>query len=218
MTGSGPALILSHGFSATSAMWGPQVEALSRDHTLIVWDMRGHGQSASPDDPEAYSEALTVDDIASLLDAAGQQTAVVGGLSLGGYMSLAFHRAYPERVRGLMLFSTGPGYKNDQGRDAWNRRAEAMGRELEDDGLARAARGMLAQRDAAVIESLPKIAVPTLIVVGEHDEPFLQAGEYMARKIPGAAHVVVPAAGHTVNIDQADAFNAVVRRFLATLA
>ncbi|WP_163467743.1 alpha/beta fold hydrolase, partial [Klebsiella michiganensis] len=88
-------LILTHGYSSTSAMWQGQIEALSKRHKLILWDMRGHGQSDYPDDPDAYSEALTVGDIAALLDAAGADTAVVGGLSLGGYMSLAFHRAHP---------------------------------------------------------------------------------------------------------------------------
>ena len=49
--GGGPALLLSHGFSATSHMWRGQIAELSRDHTLVLWDMRGHGRSASPDDP-----------------------------------------------------------------------------------------------------------------------------------------------------------------------
>ena len=52
--------------------------------------------------------------------------------------------------------------------------------------LARAARGMLTQRDARVIESLPDIKVPSLIVVGADDTPFLAASDYMAAKIPGA--------------------------------
>ena len=60
--------------------------------------MRGHGQSDYPDDPAAYSEALTVGDMAALLDKVGADSAIVGGLSLGGYMSLAFYRAHPERV------------------------------------------------------------------------------------------------------------------------
>ena len=66
--GSGPPLILTHGYSSTSAMWQGQIEALSKQHQLILWDMRGHGQSDYPDDPAAYSEALTVADIAALLD------------------------------------------------------------------------------------------------------------------------------------------------------
>ena len=58
--GSGPALLLTHGYSSTSAMWQGQIEALSKHHKLVLWDMRGHGQSDYPDDPAAYSEALTV--------------------------------------------------------------------------------------------------------------------------------------------------------------
>ena len=100
--GRGPALLLTHGYSSTSAMWKGQIEALSKHHKLVLWDMRGHGQSDYPDDPAAYSEALTVADMAALLDAVGAKTAIVGGLSLGGYMSLAFYRAHPDRVAGAV--------------------------------------------------------------------------------------------------------------------
>ena len=85
-------------------------------------------------------------------------------------------------------------------------------------GLAHAARGMLAQRDARVIESLPDIKVPSLVVVGADDAPFLAASDYMAAKIPGAKKVVIPAAGHAVNIDQPQAFIDAVLPFLAGLA
>src|ERR1700692_3683920 len=89
--GNGPPLILTHGYSSTSEMWKGQIEALSKHHTLVLWDMRGHGRSDYPEDPNAYSEALTVADIAALLDKVGANSAIVGGLSLGGYMSLAFY-------------------------------------------------------------------------------------------------------------------------------
>jgi len=237
--GSGPALLLSHGYGATSQMWGGQVEALSRDHTLIVWDMRGHGQSDWPDDPAAYSEAACVADMAALLDAAGAERAIVGGLSLGGYMSLAFHLAHPERVAALLIVDTGPGFRKDEARDAWNVRALRTADRFESEGLgalarageetragahrsarglALAARGMLAQRDARVIDSLPAIAVPTLMVVGAEDTPFLAASDYMAAKIPGARTLVIPGAGHAANIDQPAAFNAAVLDFLSEVA
>src|SRR6476646_5808389 len=198
--GSGPPLLLTHGYSSTSAMWQGQVAALSRRHKLVLWDMRGHGQSDYPDDPLAYSEALTIADMAALLDAVGASHAIVGGLSLGGYMSLAFYRAYPERVRALLIIDTGPGFKKDDAREAWNRRAHETAERLEREGLAvlqsasreratvshrnatglaRAARGMLTQRDAKVMELLPDIKVPSLIVVGADDTPFLAASDYM---------------------------------------
>jgi len=236
--GDGPPLILTHGYSSTSAMWREQIAPLSKHHRLILWDMRGHGQSDYPDDPNAYSEALTVMDIAALLDALGADRAIVGGLSLGGYMSLAFYRAHPERVRGLLIIDTGPGFKKDEAREAWNKRAFDTAERLEREGLdvlksasrersmvqhrdarglALAARGMLTQRDARVIESLPTIKVPSLIVVGADDTPFLAASDYMAAKIPGARKVVIPNAGHAVNIDQPKAFIDAVEPFLAVL-
>jgi pimeloyl-ACP methyl ester carboxylesterase len=236
--GSGPPLLLTHGYSSTSAMWQGQIAALSKHHTLILWDMRGHGQSDYPDDPAAYSEALTVGDMAALLDKVGATTAIVGGLSLGGYMSLAFVRAHPERVRALLIIDTGPGFRKDDARDAWNRRAletadrfereglavlKSLSRERSSvvhrdaSGLARAARGMLTQRDAAVMETLTQIKVPALVVVGADDTPFLAASDYMAAKIPGAKKVVIPAAGHAVNIDQPQAFIEAVLPFLDSL-
>jgi pimeloyl-ACP methyl ester carboxylesterase len=233
--GSGPPLILTHGYSSTSGMWQGQIAALSKHHKLVLWDMRGHGQSDYPADPAAYSEAHTVADIAALLDAAGAETAIVGGLSLGGYMSLAFYRAHPERVRALLIIDTGPGFKKDDAREAWNKRAHDTGDRFEREGLevlksasrerssvthrdasglARAARGMLTQRDARVIETLPHVKVPSLVVVGADDTPFLAASDYMAAKIPGAQKVVIPAAGHAANIDQPQAFNDAVTSFL----
>lgn len=232
--GTGPAVLLTHGFSATAAAWKPQVEALSQSYQLITWDMRGHGQSDSPDDPALYSEALTVGDMAALLDAHGIQQAVIGGHSLGGYLSLAFHVAHPERVKGLMLLGTGPGFRKDEPREAWNKRArsfgdtfekkglEALGRSPEvragthrsAQGLAHAARGILTQHDARIMNSLESIAVPTLVTIGDRDKPFLAATDYMANKIPNAKKFILADAGHAANIEQAAAFNTEFGAFL----
>ena len=233
--GSGAPVLLSHGYSATARMWQGQLDALAGEYRIIAWDMRGHGQTDSPDDPGAYSEAATVDDMAAVLDAAGVEKAVIGGLSLGGYMSLAFNVKYPERVLALMLFDTGPGYKNPVGREGWNETALARAKAFEENGLeslgrgaevriaqhrsaqglAHAARGLLAQFDSRIIESLPDIKVPTMVLVGENDQPFIGASQYMAAKIPGARLVTLPGAGHAANIDQPEAFNDAVRSFLA---
>jgi pimeloyl-ACP methyl ester carboxylesterase len=132
--GNGPPLILTHGYSSTSEMWKGQIEALSRHHKLVLWDMRGHGRSDYPEDPNAYGEALTVADIAALLDKVGANSAIVGGLSHGGYMSLAFYRTYPERVRALLIIDTGPGFKKDDAREAWNKRALETADRFERDG------------------------------------------------------------------------------------
>jgi pimeloyl-ACP methyl ester carboxylesterase len=236
--GEGPVILLSHGYSATAQMWRGQIEALSRKNMLVLWDMRGHGQSDYPNDPAGYSEEATVADMLALLDHVGAKTAIVGGLSLGGYMSLAFNASHPDRVRGLLIIDTGPGYKNDAARDGWNQnalktaaryekegltvlggasaeRATAQHRNAE--GLARAARGMLTQKNARVIESLPSIKVPAIVVVGAKDTPFLAASDYMAAKIPGAEKAIIPDAGHAANIDQPAAFNAAITSFIAKL-
>ena len=236
--GTGPTLLLSHGFSATSSMWQGQIEPLAKSHQLVLWDMRGHGQSDYPDDPAAYSEAETVADMAAILDAVGAQSAIIGGLSLGGYMSLAFHKTHPDRTRALLIIDTGPGFKKNEAREAWNTRSlgtaakleaeglttlqsasaeRALSRHRNAQGLAHAARGMLTQATSDVIESLPTIKVPALVLVGSRDTPFLAATDYMAAKIPGAIKVVIPDAGHAANLDQPAAFNHAVTHFLATL-
>jgi pimeloyl-ACP methyl ester carboxylesterase len=238
--GRGPALLLSHGYSATGHMWAPQRPALEPGWRVITWDMRGHGATDSPGDPGAYGEAQTVEDMRALLTSLGVTRAVVGGLSLGGYMSLAFHRRHPEMVRALVICDSGPGYRSAEARAQWNERArqraqdletrglavlegrspeqrEAMGRHRSAQGLAHAARGMLAQEGPSVIDSLPGIRVPTLIVVGDRDAPFLAPSEYMAKKIPGARLVTIPDAGHASNIDQPAAFNRALLEFLDSL-
>jgi pimeloyl-ACP methyl ester carboxylesterase len=236
--GQGPVLLLTHGFSATAGMWQGQIEAFSRNHTLIIWDMRGHGRSDYPDDPALYSKALTLADMAALLDQVGADRAVIGGLSLGGYMSLAFYREFPERVKALLVIDTGPGFRKDEAREAWNQKALAAADRYDQEGLsllrsgsperaeaqhrsaaglARAARGMLTQWDGQVIDSLPSIKVPTLIIAGGDDKPYLPATDYMALKIPGARKVIIPKAGHAVNMDQPETFNDVVLSFLNEL-
>lgn len=232
--GQGNAILLSHGYSASSAMWRGQMDALKSGHKVIAWDMRGHGKTDSPEDQAAYSEETTVDDMAAILGAEGAEQAVVGGLSLGGYMSLAFYLKYPQMVRALMLFDCGPGYRNPQGREEWNKTAfqraeafesqglEALGRGTEVQasnqrsaaGLAKAARGMLAQFDARVIESLENVRVPTLVLVGANDRAFLAATDYMTAKIPNATKAVIDEAGHASNMHQPAAFNEAVQKFL----
>jgi pimeloyl-ACP methyl ester carboxylesterase len=227
--GTGAPVVLMHGYSDTSQAWRPQIEALGSRYRLVTLDMRGHGRTVAPDDPEAYSEAHVVADLSALLRHLGIARAVIGGLSLGGYMSLRFYLAHPEVVRALVLCDTGPGYRNAEAREDWNRRAFARAEDLEArglaalrhnaghtsaTGLARAARGMLAQFDSAAIDVLPKIAVPTLVIVGSEDKPFLGATEYMARKIGGARRVVIDGAGHVANVDRPEPFNAALLAFL----
>jgi pimeloyl-ACP methyl ester carboxylesterase len=239
VTGTGPAVLLSHGYSATRRMWDDQHRALADRYRVISWSMRGHGATESPADPARYSAALTIADMRALLTHLGVERAVIGGLSLGGYVSLGFALEHPAMTRALVICDSGPGYRNAEAREAWNARAreraaalearglEALGRSREvaesarlhrsAQGLAHAARGMLAQEGSRVIDGLAGISVPTLVIVGDQDQPFLAPCEYMAKKIPGARLEVIRGAGHSSNLDQPETFNRILRDFLSDL-
>ena len=233
--GTGIPIFLSHGFGASTRMWDGQVAEFSDRYRFIRWDMRGHGQSDSPNDPALYSQAHTLGDILGVLDYLEIDKAVIGGHSLGGYMTLAFNARHADRTKALVLQGCGPGYRSDTARATWNIRAENRALSLEEGGLdalgggaevnvieqksalglANAARGILSQVDAAAIDSLPGIDVPVLILIGDGDEHYLQGSAYMASRIPGAINVTVPNAGHGVNVDQPNIVNKVFGEFLA---
>ncbi len=236
-SGEGLPILLSHGFGASAGMWRGQVDAFGDRYRLIRWDMRGHGETKCPDELSHYSQAICIEDMRCLLDHLNIEQAVIAGHSLGGYMSLAFHVRHPERVKALILQGCGPGYRREESRITWNKRAENRALTLEEGGLAAlgggsevgvstqhsantlalAARGILSQVDALVIDSLPTIAVPVLIVIGDGDTNFLNGSAYMADRIPGAVNVVVPDSGHGVNVDQPEAVNKAFGNFLSNL-
>jgi len=231
----GTPILLTHAYAATLQMWEPQFTAW-RDYRVVAWDMRGHGGTDSPPEQSAYTEKLTVEDMASLLRHLGIEKTVIGGLSLGGYISLEFYVAHPEMVSALVLCNTGPGYRKDDARDGWNefsigyarrfeeRGLDGFGRGIEIDatkayqrsaqGLAFAGRGILTQRDAKVIGAIDKIDVPVLVVWGADDQRYKAGCEYIASKAPHARLVTIEGAGHAVNLYQPDAFNAAVLAFL----
>jgi pimeloyl-ACP methyl ester carboxylesterase len=124
-----------------------------------------------------------------------------------------------------VLIDTGPGYRDDEARAGWNRFVDRGAGELAAaHGEALAARmmltaeGILKQHDASVIESLPSIDVPTLVIVGEEDKPFRGGSSYMASKIGDAQLVVIEGAGHSPNVTHREQFDAALAKFLAALA
>lgn len=218
-------MVLTHGWGATAHMWEPQVDALSSVARVVTWDLRGHGRSPSPLDPGAYSQEGALADLEALVD---DGPAILVGHSLGGQLSIAFTLRHPERVAGLGLLSTGPGYRNETARAEWNATIERQARALETRGmealpagedmhgglhtsaeaLAHAIRGFVTQHDASVMDGAPSIAVPTLVLVGAKDRGFLDAADWFERRLPHARKVVVPDAGHAVNRHQPEAVNA----------
>ena len=230
-------LLFTHGFASSSHAWAPVVDAFAGERKCITWDVRGHGNADYPQDPAEYSIPLSLRDMESILDREGVERAVLVGHSMGGYLSLEFQKAHPERVAALVLVGTGPGFRKDEARESWNEVCETYASifqtkgfaglrpsaELDGsvhrgvDGLINAARGILRQRDAGVIDNLPNVDVPTLIVVGSEDKPFVAGSDYMAAKIPGARKVVVDGAPHAPMITHPEIFNAALAEFLRGL-
>lgn len=253
--GDGTPVVLSCGFSTTHENFRPQVAPLvEHGARVILWDYRGHGKSEAPAEDAAYSMDLVVEDLHRVLEwAAPDEQVVVGGLSLGGLISLHYYFQHPERVQALVLIDSGPGFKNPDAQAKWAASVDRTAFFLESRGLeafvdgkagattigrrpelpaAKAARTAIVAQDPValgrfgknvsavapgVIDDLDRIDVPTLVVVGEEDDPYLRAADLMATRIPGACRVEVPGAGHIVNIEEADAFNAVLTRFLSQL-
>jgi pimeloyl-ACP methyl ester carboxylesterase len=231
-----PAVLFTHGYQASAAMWEPQRTGLDDAYRVITWDIRGHGASGIDDDPALYSQELMLGDMLALLDHLGVDRAVLVGHSLGGFASLRFLLQHPERVAGLVLFGSGPGFRDPDARAKWNEMADRFaggveakgleilqraGREVSEAkhrsavALAHAARGILKQHDSKVMDAIAAISVPTLVVVGTEDKQFIGSSEYMAKKIPGAQLAWIEGAAHAANMEDPKAFNAALRSFLA---
>ena len=113
--GAGPALLLVHGFPHDASLWRAQLDGLADAARVVAPDLRGLGRSTDGGDAPATVERYA-DDLACVLDALGEERAVVGGLSMGGYVALAFWRRHPARVRALVLADTRAGADDDAAR------------------------------------------------------------------------------------------------------
>lgn len=114
-SGAGTPLVLLHAFPLDGRMWAPQVEALAGTYQVIVPDLRGFGAARDQAVEEAGMDLLA-DDLLRLLDDRGLDRVVLGGLSLGGYVALAFLRRHADRVSGLVLLDTKASADGDQAR------------------------------------------------------------------------------------------------------
>lgn len=104
--GDGAAVVLLHGFPFDRSMWRGQSEALGGEFRVVAPDLRGFGETPLGEG-EVTMESLA-EDVAALLDELNIERVVLGGLSMGGYVALAFVRKFPERVRALVLADTRP--------------------------------------------------------------------------------------------------------------
>ncbi len=240
--GSGPAIVLTHGFADSGLLWQPQIDHFQDRYRIVTHDIRGHARSGVPDELGVYTQDQVVEDMRAIMDELGIERAVVGGHSLGGYTSLRFYDRYPERVRGLILSGTGPGYRRQAGKQGWtdvnegdaaryaergldtviDARAENVGRHGGEAPIQHTLRGLAYVRRGVMrmppLTELAEVGAPTIVLVGDGDTPFHNSSEYMAAKIPNATGpVVVAEASHWCNYDQPAIWNAAVEGFLASL-
>jgi 3-oxoadipate enol-lactonase len=230
-----PLAILLHAFPLSSAMWQPQVDALGN---ILTPDLRGFGSRAG----ETGSIAEMADDVAGMI----REPVVLGGLSMGGYVALAFARKYPAKLRGLILADTKAAADDDAGKANRDKMIEfarthsargvldvlmpkmaitpqgieqvrAIGSAQPSAGIIHALGAMRDRPDCTDV--LAEIRVPTLVMVGSEDQltPLPLARDLVGR-IAAARLVVIPGAAHISNLDAPAAFTSALQEFLRELA
>ncbi len=252
-TGSGTPLIFVHEFAGDWRSWEPQVRYFGRHYRCIAYCARGYPPSDVPESLERYSQARARDDIRAVLDHLHIDKAHVVGLSMGGFATLHFGFAYPERSRSRVVAGAGHGaapgarekfraecagvaqffeqmgaaaaaerytlaptrvqFQNKDPR-GWAEFAAHM-KEHSATGSANTLRGYQMERPSLwdLVDEMKRLAVPTLIVTGDEDEPCLEPALLMKRSIATAALVVMPRTGHTVNLEEPDLFNRTLADF-----
>jgi pimeloyl-ACP methyl ester carboxylesterase len=240
--GSRLPVVLLHAFPLLGEMFEPQWSALASRARFIVPDLRGFGGSSAGDGPSEMG--AMADDVLALLDHLGIDAAVVGGVSMGGYVSLALLRNDPSRVRALVLADTQTSADDAPARE----RRETTAQELLSTGptallptvdklLGPAASPELRARVSAWItggsaeglaaaqrgmalrpdarDILARFGGPVLVVVGSEDVLTPPAkARAMVDLVPGAALVEIPDAGHLASLEKPAHFNAALARFL----
>ncbi len=134
--GEGDPVVFVHGFPHHRKLWAPQLRALSGQYRAIALDLPGFGES---DMPERFTIETWADGLARFLDAIEIQRAVIAGLSMGGYITLAFWRLHRDRVTALVLADTRAGADTEEGKQKRRETIELARRE----GPTAVARAML---------------------------------------------------------------------------
>lgn len=174
------------------------MDALAERHTVIAVDLPGHGDSPCPDDPAAFTRdaALAdIDDVIADLD----ETPVLVGHSLGGYLALAHAATRPEATSGIVVLNTGPGFRDPEKREGWNARSKRNAHRF---GVPERVAALNLQEDSIVMDRVADMATPTLVLAGGDDRPeYAGAGSYLERKMPDARLVVLDGGGHSMHED-----------------
>ena len=123
--GGGDPLVLLHAFPLARDVWAAQRADLADVCRVVTPDLRGFGASPDPGDDTPSLDAMA-DDVAALLDRLGLERVALGGLSMGGYVAMAFLRRYADRVSGLVLADTKGSANGDEARANRLRVADAV--------------------------------------------------------------------------------------------
>jgi 3-oxoadipate enol-lactonase len=236
-SGSGPPVVLLHEGVVDSRIWEPVLPLVADRLRTIRYDQRGYGRSPMWTGP--YSP---VDDLVSVLDAAGVDRAALVGTSRGGRIAIQAALARPERVSALVLAVSGlAGHPLDieatpEQEARWDA-AEASGNltelaEIDMEiwapmGVDEELRAMFVEnaeasnaddpgREESSAGRLGEIAVPTLVITAGRDVPPInELGVLLAREIPGARHAVIDEADHMIQWRAPEEFAHLVLEFLA---
>jgi 3-oxoadipate enol-lactonase len=243
--GSGPPLVLSHGFLMDREMFAPQVDALAPEFRVITWDERGFGETEFDGQPFSYWDSAR--DCLGLLDHLGIDQAVLGGMSQGGFLSLRAALLAPERVRALVLIDTQsgtedperlPAYRQMQqtwlevgpvdelaqtianliiGDPVLNEQWIAKWRKLPLENM-RAPGDCLLDRDD-ITDRLGEIACPAIVFHGTADASIeIDKGEELCRALSGCVGVVrVEGAPHASNLTHPEQVNGPLLEFLRSV-
>lgn len=211
-TSAAPPIVLTHGWADTSEAFAGVQADLAQDHRTITWDLRGHGASDAPP-PGNYERSDALGDLKRIVDQAGSPC-VLGGHSLGGYLSLAHALQQPEDVAALLLVAAGPGFRNPESREQWNDSVRASAAKME---LPEGQERISMHTDAWVMDSLSDIKVPTLVIVGERDKRFQASAAVFEKNLDVRQTVLVPDAGHAVHRKFPAEVAGSIRHFLAGL-
>lgn len=223
--GFGPPVLLIHGGLGYADIWSSQIADLSKDHTVIVADSRGHGRSTRNAEP--YSYDLMSSDYLALLDYLKIDKVALVGWSDGGIIGLDIAIHHPERLTKLfaqaanskvegviptvMENKTFAGYIEKAGK-VYEKISPTPG---EYNAFVEQIGAMWASQPNWSDDDLKKITTPTAIVLGDHDEAISREHtDYLARTIPGAELVILKDASHFAMLQDPEGYNKAVRDFI----
>src|SRR5215813_3873664 len=210
--GSGIPIVFVHEFAGDYRSWEPQMRYFGRFYRCIAYNARGYPPSDVPDTVDKYSQDRARDDIRAVLDALKIDKAHIIGLSMGGFATVHFGMEKVAEGYGL-----GPSRVQLQNKDprGFKEFVDQL-REHSTKGSALTQRGVQNRRPSLydLVDKMKTITAPALIITGDEDFPCLQPGILMKRTIPTAGLVVMPNAGHAINLEHPAAFNQQVAEFL----